>query len=395
MERKELFQICTSLTEDIFHLPFTIADNPASIQIFCKSAYFHPLQTYLDPAAIQLMISRSKHSKIYYFEDALRLRFILFYCEGTPVLVGPYLNNDINYATALSILKIRNIKDFNVEDLLIYYGKFPVLSEQLMNRIINALCRKLKLEDLEDYYISYHGSEDSETEESIGCEVEKTAIAEHYRKEALFMNAVQKGNAREALTYLRETEKASRNLLATPSIQVEQAGITITRAMARIAAYNAGVPAYLIHRITIKYSKRIMNVSTLEKLKKEKNNMIREICQAVLDLKTQNYSVLVQSIIYIINQDYAKDITVSSIAKELNISESYLVSRFRKEIGETPLQYLQKIRLEQASRILASSQASIRDVSDSVGIPDSNYFVKLFKKQYGMTPSKYQKQFRL
>lgn len=395
MKNQALFEICTSFTEDIFGLSFTIADTLESIYKFCKLSYFHSLQSHLDPAAMEFMIARSKHSKIYYFEDALRLHFILFYCEGTPILVGPYLNDTMNYTAALSIIKMRNLKEITVEDLLIYYGKFPVLSEQLINRIINALFHKLDLENPEVSYITYHGNEDSKTGEITENQIEKTAIAEHYRREALFMNAIQKGNAREALAYLRETEKAGRGLMAMTSLHVEQTSAAIARTMARIATYNAGVPAYLIHRITIKYSKRIMSVPTVEKLKEEKSNMIRELCQVVLDLKTQNYSALVQSVLYTLNQDYSKDITVSSIAKELEISESYLVLRFRKETGETPLQYLQKIRLEQASRMLVSSKASIRDISSSVGIPDSNYFVKLFKRKYHMTPSEYQRLFRL
>ena len=51
--------------------------------------------------------------------------------------------------------------------------------------------------------------------------------------------------------------------------------------------------------------------------------------------------------------------------------------------------YLQKLRCEQASRLLRQTNTPVSEISAYVGYPDNNYFVKVFKKQYGMTPSAY------
>lgn len=61
----------------------------------------------------------------------------------------------------------------------------------------------------------------------------------------------------------------------------------------------------------------------------------------------------------------------------------------------TPLNYLRKVRMENASSLLLSTEYSIQEISVMVGIMDANYFVKLFKKEYGETPSEFRKYHKL
>jgi YesN/AraC family two-component response regulator len=51
--------------------------------------------------------------------------------------------------------------------------------------------------------------------------------------------------------------------------------------------------------------------------------------------------------------------------------------------------------MKQAAWRLANTRLSIHQVSEQVGILDSNYFVKLFKKAYGETPSRYREKMGL
>lgn len=62
------------------------------------------------------------------------------------------------------------------------------------------------------------------------------------------------------------------------------------------------------------------------------------------------------------------------------MSSNYLITQFRKEMNMTPLNYLRKVRMENASSLLLSTEYSIQEISVMVGIMDANYFVKLFKK---------------
>ncbi len=123
--------------------------------------------------------------------------------------------------------------------------------------------------------------------------------------------------------------------------------------------------------------------------------MVRAFCTAVRSSKSQQYSALVQSMVYAMERDYAQDLTVQSIADQLDVSVNYLISACKRELGITPNAYLKQIRMKHAVRLLAGTDQTVQEVANNVGIPDANYFIKQFKAQYGETPMAYRKKYRV
>ena len=58
-----------------------------------------------------------------------------------------------------------------------------------------------------------------------------------------------------------------------------------------------------------------------------------------------------------------------------------------------PLDYLARLRIEEAKKLLVSSDMSIQDISYSVGYVDVHVFIRWFKKYVGTTPGKYRKEY--
>ncbi len=83
------------------------------------------------------------------------------------------------------------------------------------------------------------------------------------------------------------------------------------------------------------------------------------------------------------------DLTVSTLAKEANISEVYFRKLFRETTGLSPRQYLVGKRIAYATALLESRCFSIQQVAEQVGFPDSKYFSVVFKKTVGCSPSEY------
>lgn len=74
------------------------------------------------------------------------------------------------------------------------------------------------------------------------------------------------------------------------------------------------------------------------------------------------------------------------------LSPVYISKIFKEETGESPINYLIKIRLEKARDILLTSEGgSIKSIANSVGYEDVYHFSKLFKKYYGISPLYYKK----
>lgn len=91
----------------------------------------------------------------------------------------------------------------------------------------------------------------------------------------------------------------------------------------------------------------------------------------------------------LIKTKYKSKISVADIAENLGLSESHFYSVFKKEMGISPIAYLNNYRLSLAANELLKTDKTISEIAYSVGIEDAIYFNKLFKKAYQMSPSKY------
>jgi YesN/AraC family two-component response regulator len=97
---------------------------------------------------------------------------------------------------------------------------------------------------------------------------------------------------------------------------------------------------------------------------------------------------LVKSIINFMNENYMNEISLDKIAKNMYLSPVYISKIFKEETGDSPINYLIKIRLEKAKALLEMERLPVKLAAKSVGYDDAYYFSKLFKKYYGISPSK-------
>lgn len=104
-------------------------------------------------------------------------------------------------------------------------------------------------------------------------------------------------------------------------------------------------------------------------------------------------SSVVSALTYIENH-YMEKITVQDIAHRVNLSASHLFSVFKKQMGISPVAYLNNYRLSLAAELLLRTDATITEIANSVGISDAIYFNKMFKSAYQMPPSEYRKHYK-
>ena len=93
-----------------------------------------------------------------------------------------------------------------------------------------------------------------------------------------------------------------------------------------------------------------------------------------------------------ISQHISKPIDIEELADCACLTKSYLIRRFRMVMGITPMQYVQKKKIQQAQALLLSTTHSIAEVGVAVGIPDTSYFIRLFHRQLGFTPQEYRRR---
>ena len=87
----------------------------------------------------------------------------------------------------------------------------------------------------------------------------------------------------------------------------------------------------------------------------------------------------------------SEDISLNTVAANVNMSPSYFSSVFSQEAGQTYIEYLTGVRMEKAKELLLNSSMRISDIGYEVGYKDAHYFSYIFKKTQGCSPKEYKK----
>lgn len=119
-------------------------------------------------------------------------------------------------------------------------------------------------------------------------------------------------------------------------------------------------------------------------------SITQRLCLAVGDKKASGGSRTIELVKKYINQNYADlNLSLNSIADELNVSHTYLSRIFKLQTGEGVLQYINSRRLNEAKHLLSDTNFNIVEIARKVGYANSNTFIRSFKKYNGITPGKY------
>ncbi|MDR6550391.1 response regulator [Paenibacillus qinlingensis] len=90
-------------------------------------------------------------------------------------------------------------------------------------------------------------------------------------------------------------------------------------------------------------------------------------------------------------EHFRENISVKDLAKLASMNVDYLSTLFRRKTGQTPVSFLQNVRIGHAKQLLHYSEWSVAEIADQTGFTDDAYFIKLFKREVGQTPSAYRK----
>ncbi len=90
---------------------------------------------------------------------------------------------------------------------------------------------------------------------------------------------------------------------------------------------------------------------------------------------------------------FAETMSIEKLAGQVGISPRHFIRRFKKATGESPLNFLQQIRIEKAKKILETRPDTVDEITRAIGYENSSTFRKLFKKYNGLSPREYRDKF--
>lgn len=107
------------------------------------------------------------------------------------------------------------------------------------------------------------------------------------------------------------------------------------------------------------------------------------------------YSKSIQTALATIRDNLGvEDLSAGMIARQVNLSPSWLSAKFKEEVGVGISEYLNSMRIQKARQLLSETDDMIYEVSEQCGFASSQYFSKIFKQLTGMTPNEYRRKKR-
>lgn len=92
-----------------------------------------------------------------------------------------------------------------------------------------------------------------------------------------------------------------------------------------------------------------------------------------------------------LESNYFREVDIGQLASQLGFSRAYFSTLFQKRTGESPYQYLTKIRLQKAKEYLRAGNLGVEEIAFSVGFSCVSRFSELFKKYEGVSPLQFRK----
>ena len=188
--------------------------------------------------------------------------------------------------------------------------------------------------------------------------------------------------------YLDFIDVASKGSIEEFHLFIMQMVIAINKTIEEI---DSRKPSVLKSNLSLNYS-NLMQLSSLNEI----NEIFIDLFDGFMEMQknkaTSKQTVIVNSIIDYIQQEYAKDeLSAQLIADKFKMSVVYLGQVFKEVIGMSILEYINDVRIKKAAHLLETTNYSGREIIAKVGYCNESNFYKLFKKQYGITPNEYRK----
>ncbi len=343
-----------------------------------------------------------KENTLYYFTDKYYCSYL---CMQLPnpekkrfFMVGPFTFVDINQKNYLELLKDLDIP----ADLLplmknYYYNIALIHSESDFRNMIGTLAETI-YDGSSNFTISHvYGNflnpsllegYITNPEPVSSMPVTARAIEENYRFENQCMQAVSQGDYNLVDQLISRGDVIRPIPCLTNTMRDYKNYLVVFNTLLRKAAEQDAIHPVYLDELSSKFAKEIEELTSVDEHSLAKE-MLQKYCLLVKNHSVKGYSPVIQKALNQISLDLTGNLSLKNLSEKFSISAGYLSTLFKKEVGMTLTDYVNRKRIDHAAMLLSSTNLQIQTISSYCGMNDINYFTRTFKKLKGMTPKKY------
>ncbi|MCB8968257.1 MAG: helix-turn-helix transcriptional regulator [Ardenticatenaceae bacterium] len=151
---------------------------------------------------------------------------------------------------------------------------------------------------------------------------------------------------------------------------------------------GAGVGEQRILDVLHQQVRALASWKTIPEIRAWTLNSLAEMMTFVQN-KVQRPDAVQQALSYLQGNYRRGDISLQEVADEVNLSQSHLSAQFKTVGGMSYVKYLTLLRVNEAKRLLRTTDQSVTSIAEAVGYPNATNFYRHFQRRVGMTPAAY------
>lgn len=159
-------------------------------------------------------------------------------------------------------------------------------------------------------------------------------------------------------------------------------------------AVKLGIKDYLLKPVMVEDMYAILTKIevelSLKRLQEEKANLLQRESQ----LLPIDECSTIDKVIAFIHKKIPGEVSLQETAAAVHLNSSYLSSLFKEQMKMKFIEYVMKLRMDEAKKLLVSTSLRISEIADRLEYNDIAYFSNTFKRICGKTPSEYRKEFK-
>ena len=356
-------------------------------------------------STIDKMLGGIRPNTLYKFKDSFSLLYNAFMIPQSTgrkvVVIGPFLQERLSESQILELCQKNRIEPRYKKNISEFCAILPILSTYSSIYVfIDSFCERMwggrySVVDIvsDGIFANQSFSENSDRDiDKIFLDTKN--MERRYAFENEILDAVTMGSESKLnKLFAAFNESFFEKRVADPVRNEKNYGI-IMNTLLRKAAERGGVHPVYLDRLSSEFALKIELFTSVEQGNELMIEMFQSYCRLVRE-KASSYSPLVKSVVTAIDSDPSAELSLSSLAKQLNVSNVYLSTIFKKETGKTVTEYINDKRIAYAKHLLRTTSLQVQTVSLHCGIMDVHYFSKLFRQKTGMTPSCYRAQVKI
>ncbi|WP_133013926.1 AraC family transcriptional regulator [Clostridium cuniculi] len=317
--------------------------------------------------------------------------------KDSHLMIGPFLEDPINDNLFFSIMNNLKLNLDYTYKLKSYYQSVPYIDTTTVFEILSTINEYVSETPLDSHVntidLSILPKQDSSYSlfiKDINRNSMYKTLESRYADEDKLLSYITSGDIALAQSHIEKNYLKCLEIIRTKdSVRNTKNLLLSANTLFRKAAHNAGVHPIYLDELSGKWAIKIEHSLSFEELNTIQLQMINSYCLLTKKHSLLKYSPFVKQTIEFINLNLSSNLTVKKIASEIGLSPDYLTRLFKKELGVNIITYINQKRIYTSLNLLKTTNLSIVEIGDLIGLNNTSYFYTLFKKQIGISPKQY------